>query len=44
MAERRLQMREEIVKKENEEEEGQVAKPKFDLVWHSEANIAEAAH
>lgn len=29
---------------DNEDEEGAVSKPKFDLVWHSEAKIAEAAH
>jgi radial spoke head protein 1 len=28
---------------EAEEEEGVAKKPKFDLAWHSEANIAEAA-
>ena len=29
---------------EEELEEGQEPKPKFSLIWHSDTNIAEAAH
>jgi len=29
---------------EEELEEGQEPKPKFTLIWHSDTNIAEAAH